>query len=307
MKDESMLTALIELAAIFIRNHSNRIVNTNPNLVKQILQGFHILTFNLVVDNHEYLEEIIDWNGLFIRCLEIWQEFLDSVRLSLENSTGPNKTSSFYVGIYPELMEALVQAIQCRASSKVAGLDRQKSFTADIKQTDDNENDEVEDTNLSEWDEFFQNIISTMVEMGRIPEASNMVFNRLVGLMDDASTALKEEIMSIKSMQDSAKRRSTTSFDSSCSTDMTQGIEPLLQDIAAVITAFEQMFEFASHDTTVKQVFQQMFEITIWTESCPEGFLIYEELITEVFTACLFSLKAVLPWVYFKVTKKIND
>merc|ERR1711881_377670 len=127
LKDEEILACLIELSYIFIRDHFCRILDTNLPLATRILQAIRSVTFNLVVDNEELTEDIIDWNGLFIRCLDIWQAFFDT----LQNSSNSHFASKpDFIQIYPNLMEALVQAIQARGSAKVAGLDRQRNYTA---------------------------------------------------------------------------------------------------------------------------------------------------------------------------------
>jgi hypothetical protein len=146
LKDEEILSALVELAFIFVRDHFCRIIGNNTGLAKDVLYTIHKLTFNLVVDDEELTEDIIDWNGLFIRCLDIWQAFFDTLRLSnhITNLNG-------FTNLYPELMEALIQALQTRGSAKVAGLDRQRNYTSDVKQDDGGGfSDEIEEANMSE-------------------------------------------------------------------------------------------------------------------------------------------------------------
>ena len=293
LKDEEILSALVELAYIFVRDHFCRIIGNNTGLARDVLYTIHKLTFNLVVDDEELTEDIIDWNGLFIRCLDIWQAFFDTLRnFSMTSQVSITNLNGF-TNLYPELMEALIQALQTRCSAKVAGLDRQRNYTSDVKQDDGGGfGDEIEEANMSEWDEFYQSIITSMVELGSINEGRDIVFNRMVGLLEEICGALKDEAGQLQNGQNHHK-----SYDSITS-DVTQGIEPVLQDVSSIISSFEQILIFARPDRpqTLQSIFKHIFEIASWAETCQAGFLVHEELVSEVFTSCLFTLKAMLPW-----------
>jgi len=56
------------------------------------------------------------------------------------------------------------------------------------------------------------------------------------------------------------------------------------------------MFARPDRPQTLQSIFENILWIACWSSQCPAGFLVHEELVSEVFTSCLFTLKAILPW-----------
>ena len=368
--DEGILNSLIELTSVFVKDHCLKIVETSGSLIFQVLKALQTVTFNLVCDNEESTDDIIDWNDIFIKCLEIWKSFFENVShlsvaeaergqqsnigmvgmsgmgngmtpMGMSISGQKRTTSNYFQAIYPDVMEVFVQALQCRGSSKVAGIDREKTSTLDIQidEVTDEEDVEREERNMTEWDEFFQAIAFCMVELGTINEGKIVVFNRMSGLLQEISGSLQEEVKNLELnfgsqngqannnnsnlsnisnlTNNSTNNGSSLNFDISNSDDITDGIEPVLNDTASIIFIFEQIISFAPDDESLQKLFEIVLEIGKWARSTSNVlvsqqsnqncFKPFETQINEILRSSICVLNVILPWVHARDKRYLSE